>query len=255
MADIAVDPFTWSSTAGNNSPAGSTVIGTGLDDNLRAIQAGVKSFVEPLSGVAGTNTVTATHATIATLTTGARFAFTPAATNTGATTLNINSIGAKNIFFNGAALIGGEMLISVPVTVQYDGTQFNLVGGAYPANTSTSTTFSDNGTGPGTSGSVSISTQIVGGYVFFNIPSFSLTSGTGSASINSNTALPASFRPANDVWLPCNTVRNSGAAVGGGVVRIISTGTIIIYRDGNLTAYTNASSCGLNNNFAGCYKL
>jgi hypothetical protein len=49
MADISTDITTWSSTAGNNQPTGSTVIGTGLDDNLRAIQAGVKAWYDKVS--------------------------------------------------------------------------------------------------------------------------------------------------------------------------------------------------------------
>jgi hypothetical protein len=44
MADISDDIDNWSATAASNSPSGSTSIGTGLDDNLRAIQAGVKAW-------------------------------------------------------------------------------------------------------------------------------------------------------------------------------------------------------------------
>lgn len=41
MADISTDIAQWSGTAGSNSPTGGTSIGTGLDDNLRAMQAAV----------------------------------------------------------------------------------------------------------------------------------------------------------------------------------------------------------------------
>ena len=41
MADITANVDAWSTTEGSNSPSGSTTIGTGLDDNLRAIQTGV----------------------------------------------------------------------------------------------------------------------------------------------------------------------------------------------------------------------
>lgn len=54
------------------------------------------------------------------------FTFKAAATNTGATTINVNSLGTKNIFYNGAALVGGEIVSGVIYTVVYDGTQFNL---------------------------------------------------------------------------------------------------------------------------------
>jgi hypothetical protein len=46
MADITANLDAWSSTEGSNSPSGSTTIGTGLDDNLRAAQAGVVLWVE-----------------------------------------------------------------------------------------------------------------------------------------------------------------------------------------------------------------
>lgn len=80
-----------------------------------------------LTGTAGTNTVTASAPLgLAAYVTGQRFAFVPAGANTGATTLNVNSIGAKSVFLNGAALVAGE-LQAVPVEVEYDGTQFNIL--------------------------------------------------------------------------------------------------------------------------------
>jgi microcystin-dependent protein len=131
MADISVDPFTWSSTAASNSPSGGTSVGTGLDDNLRAMQAAMKAFIEPLSSVAGTNTITATFAGLTAYASGQSFGFTPAETNTGAATINITALGAKNIFLNGAALVGYEMRKNQPVRLFYDGTQFNIISGAH----------------------------------------------------------------------------------------------------------------------------
>jgi hypothetical protein len=128
MADISADPYGWSTSEGSNSPAGSTTIGAGLDDNLRAIQAGVKTLRTRLSSVSGTNTVTASIANVAAYAAGQQFSFTPASDNSGATTLNINSLGAKNIFANGVALAGGELRSGIPVAVEYDGTQFNILG-------------------------------------------------------------------------------------------------------------------------------
>jgi hypothetical protein len=45
MADITADAYAWSTTESSNSPSGATSIGTGLDDNLRAVQTGVASFI------------------------------------------------------------------------------------------------------------------------------------------------------------------------------------------------------------------
>lgn len=42
MADIAADLKSWSTTESSNAPTGTTAIGSGLDDNLRRIQATVR---------------------------------------------------------------------------------------------------------------------------------------------------------------------------------------------------------------------
>lgn len=111
-----------------------------VNDSARAIMADVAAWYgqaktpEYLTGVAGTNTVTATGpASMAAYAAGQRFTLIPAATNTGATTVNITpsggaALGAKNLFAGGAACVGGEVRISVPIEVIYDGTQFNLIG-------------------------------------------------------------------------------------------------------------------------------
>lgn len=81
-----------------------------------------------LTGTAGTNTVTAALSGFTTYATGNAFRFVAAGTNTGAVTLNINSIAAKAITKNGTvALQGGEIQSGQVVNVVYDGTQFQLV--------------------------------------------------------------------------------------------------------------------------------
>ena len=87
-----------------------------------------------LSSVAGTNTITATGPVpMSAYASGQMFRFIPANDNTGATTINItpsggSALGAKNIFFNGAACAGGEIQANMPCLIIYDGTQFNLIG-------------------------------------------------------------------------------------------------------------------------------
>lgn len=98
-----------------------------VDDAVRASQIQNGSLVL-LGSVAGTNTVTATAAPVpAAYASGQRFILVPAVTNTAATTLDISSLGAKNVFANGAACVGGELIANVPVEVEYDGTQFNIL--------------------------------------------------------------------------------------------------------------------------------
>ena len=90
-----------------------------------------------LTGVAGTNTITATGpANYAYAAARTPLYFIPAATNTGATTINVSpsggaALGAKNIFANGAACVGGELRINVPVAIIYDGTQFHIIANSF----------------------------------------------------------------------------------------------------------------------------
>lgn len=89
---------------------------TALTDgaNLYNVQVGSTTY---LSSVAGTNTITATATPTPAYVVGQRFTFVPANTNTGATTLNISSVGAGAVQWAGAALTGGELVANTPVTV------------------------------------------------------------------------------------------------------------------------------------------
>lgn len=101
-----------------------------------------------LSSVAGTNAITATGPVpMSAYASGQMFRFIPANTNTGATTINItpsggSALGAKNIFFNGAACAGGEIRQNQPCIIVYDGTQFNLIGPFAGGTVAGATTFS-----------------------------------------------------------------------------------------------------------------
>lgn len=76
----------------------------------------------------GTNTVTLTLSPAATAyAAGQHFVFKAGGTNTGATTLNVNGVGAKNVYVNGSACVGSEIISGLIYVVVYDGTQFQLV--------------------------------------------------------------------------------------------------------------------------------
>lgn len=79
-------------------------------------------------GSANAQTLTLSPA-ITAYTTRAKFHFIAGYTNTGATTLNINGVGATNIFSNktGSALAGNEIIANRAYEVIYDGTQFLLL--------------------------------------------------------------------------------------------------------------------------------
>lgn len=138
----------WSTTAATNA-SGVTGINwaegqppSSVNDSARETMAQVATWLgqasgaipEYLTGVAGTNTITATGPSqMAAYVAGQRFTFIPAVTNTGATTINITpsggaALGAKNVFVSGQACVGGELVAAVPATILYDGTQFNILG-------------------------------------------------------------------------------------------------------------------------------
>lgn len=85
-------------------------------------------------GASGTNAITATYAPVpSAYTAGQSFKFKAANTNTGAVTLNVNSLGAKNVYKRDkasgtlVALVAGDIIQNGIYTVDYDGTQFQLI--------------------------------------------------------------------------------------------------------------------------------
>lgn len=159
----------------------------------------VDTFVySRLTSVSGTNTVVGTGpVSMTAYATGQRFTFIPAATNTGATTLNItpsggSALGAKNIFWNGAACVGGEIRISVPTEVMYDGTQFNILSNSESEQTFTPA-LSIGGTPP-----TSYTTQVgnytkLGGRLFFSVTIRLNVAGAGTGNVTI-TGLPVAAR-------------------------------------------------------------
>lgn len=84
-----------------------------------------------LGSVSGTNTITASLTpAIAAYAAGQSFNFVVDTTNTGAVTINVNSLGAKAIQKNGAALVAGDLTAGDLACIIYDGTQFQLVSPA-----------------------------------------------------------------------------------------------------------------------------
>jgi len=57
---------------------------------------------------------------------GMRVRIVPSNTNTSTSTINVSGLGAKNIFNNGAACIGGELQAGYEATLVYNGTEFDI---------------------------------------------------------------------------------------------------------------------------------
>jgi hypothetical protein len=79
------------------------------------------------TGAANAYVITASPAATA-YTTGQRFTFKAANANTGASTINVNGLGVKNITKNfNTALVANDILASQIVEIEYDGTEFQLM--------------------------------------------------------------------------------------------------------------------------------
>lgn len=101
--------------------------GTAAADAVRLSQL-QNSQGQTLGTIAGTDTITAVGSpTLTAYANGQVFYFVAAGTNTGATTINIDSLGAKSIYAEGAACVGGEIVSGKVYLIRYNGTQFDLL--------------------------------------------------------------------------------------------------------------------------------
>ncbi len=128
---------TWSETdASNNSlaPEGwrsGVMTPSQVEPTARAMMGAIKRFYNHINstvtsgGSANAQTLTYTVAPAAYVK-GDSYAFIAGFTNTGATTLNVNGLGAKNILVGSTALTAGRITAGQAVAVYYDGTQFQL---------------------------------------------------------------------------------------------------------------------------------
>jgi hypothetical protein len=83
------------------------------------------------TGVANAYVVTFPPTMSVVLSAGLPVQFVTANSNSGASTLNVNGLGAVAITKNGTnPLAGGEIVVNAVTSVMYDGTQFQLLGGA-----------------------------------------------------------------------------------------------------------------------------
>lgn len=117
-----------------NLPMGSfkltgLAIGTANTDSITLGQAQNQGYLL-IGTIAGVDTITGLLSpAITAYVAGQKFCFVSAGANTGAVTININSLGAKNVTKLGTtALVAGDIASGALVTIVYDGTQFQLTG-------------------------------------------------------------------------------------------------------------------------------
>lgn len=154
-------------------------------DNLMLIDAILKAdFTNvPYGNAVGTNTLTVdVTPNVTAYTSGLTILFKLANGPTGATTLNVDGLGAKAVKLAGADIIAGDLSAGDMVRVIYDGTDFNVVE---PVRLFTRLTVRNGGTGAvattiaddvvidiGTSGGLSILTpENTAGTIAFGRPS------------------------------------------------------------------------------------
>ena len=92
----------------------------------------IESIDKLLTAIATTGSANAylltTGQSLTAYTTGMRFNIIPNFTNSGACTINVDGIGAKNLYRYSdgalAACVSGDVVSGVPISIAYDGTQF-----------------------------------------------------------------------------------------------------------------------------------
>lgn len=104
----------------------STGVLVGTYDNIPAIDD--PTVFNNLITVTGTNTLIGTSVPAYTsYVAGMTLSFIPVATNTGAVTIDVDGLGAKNIYIGSStAMVGGELVTGRIAQIEYDGTRFQL---------------------------------------------------------------------------------------------------------------------------------
>lgn len=141
---MAANIYDWSTTAASNANADTGIdwsegmAPSAVNDSARVMMARVAALLDDLGGVntvGGTaNGITVTLASnFSSYASGMVLAFKAGATNTGATTLNVNGIGAKSVrkydVAGEGALAGGEIVASGIYLVRYDTAVDSASGG------------------------------------------------------------------------------------------------------------------------------
>lgn len=146
----ALNVSAWSTTAASNDGADSTIgtvantsSPTSVDDWVKGVMAAVKKYVLDTDGgiTSGGTADVLTITTNRSISSGHQAAgfsvrFKAANTNTGAATVNVDTLGAVAIKrLNGDALAAGDIVSGGIYDIAFDGTNYKLMGGGGTAGT------------------------------------------------------------------------------------------------------------------------
>jgi hypothetical protein len=104
-----------------------------VNANAQPVAASSTLIPQYVAAVAGTpNAITLTPTVpISAYSAGQSYMFLPIAPNTGATSINVSGLGARNLLYaDGTAMTGGELLAGQPYLVQDNGAAYVLVNSA-----------------------------------------------------------------------------------------------------------------------------
>ena len=251
-ADLAVGLTTALTKDGQTTPTANIPMGTFKITGLGAGTAltDAAQFGQLQAGATQIATVTGTDTIAGTLTptptayaTGNLFSFVAANTNTGAATINLNSLGAKSITKLGStALVAGDIVSGRVYLIEYDGTRFQLINPTPTSGTVTSVGGTGTVNGLTLTGTVTSSGNLtLGGTLDLSSPpaiggtaaaagSFTTLSATGVTTVQAGTAaLPAIVSTTGTadtgLWFPA---ADTVAASTGGTerMRIDSSGNL-----------------------------
>lgn len=252
MADVSATLRAWSATAASNNPTGTTSIGTGLDDNLRQIQATVRQFfatkgtnmasaatvdLSTADGsfvdITGTTTITALGTEGAGIGYWVRF--------TGALTLTHN---ATTLILPGAANItttNGDVAYFVSLGSGNWLCMSYMVCGTVPFGVEGS--FTAACTGPFASSNATVRYSRMGKQVQLTLNSVRPSGNSTAAPITIDlTSMPASIRPVTAQTVPSGIVTDNGSDQAiPGAVAISTSGNATLTLTGATTNFSSTA--------------
>ena len=251
-ADLATGLTTALTKDGQTTPTANIPMGTykitGLGAGSSATDAAqygqLQAGATTIATVSGTDTLTGSLTpALAAYATGNLFSFVAAATNTGAVTINLNSLGAKSVTKQGStALAAGDILIGQVSLIEYDGTRFQLLNPSTTGANVSSISFGSTGLTPSTatSGAVTVAGTLAianGGTGATTLAGASIVTYTGTETLTNKTLT----NPTVTNYVETPYTANSSTAI----TLALTNGTVqIITLTGNATITMPTATSG-----------